>query len=1074
MLSTLMSGEGSANSIFVFFISSLTLLFFFSFSASLASAASRPAIVPVHVLSTDVTPAALPAFLSSLASASPSAPVTLGTASAKRDTDFRVGHDPSAPESAYLKMLHQIFGDRLLLGNVPRYKSAWGVTVKGDGEQDRTVEFGLGVLEERARARTDAVAAIKKEAGSGLCPPELKALLDEWATADPEKAVDTGKKIGEWLAAEQWFATSPLAKLLNDNKSVLAPPSMWLLSGSTTAYDPQSAGLTHLLKSPFPIKLLLVDTAIAGSVEGKKDLGLHAMRYGSAYVASCALHSSYSQLLRSLMEADAFPGPAVVLVYAPDVPADKGSAESNVLRQLKETKLAVDAGRWPLYRWDPRAEKFDLESEKLSMEVEKFLEGRELLAQVAEKADADGEWNADVEQDMRREFEAKAKETYEALLGGLKTEPLLILYGSDGGNAANVAKKLAKQAKELSFSPRIFTMDSYDFEGLAEEQNVLFVTSTAGQGEFPQNAREFWKFISTTAVDLRNVRYSVFSMGDRHYWPAPGDEHYFAKAGKDLDARMAKLGAQRLNECGIGDDQDADGWMTGYAKWMPEFWGALGVEGVGPAGEPAVAPDDNIKEASNFLRGTIAEGLKDESTGGLKEWDQKLTKFHGIYQQDDRDIRDERKAQGLEPAFSFMVRVRLPGGVATPEQWLAMDRICEERANGTLKITTRQTFQLHGIVKHNLKKAMQEMNMALMDTIAACGDVNRNVMCGVNPEQSELHAEVYDFAKRWSEHMLPKSSAYHEIWMDKKVVMTTEEVEPIYGRTFLPRKFKTVVAVPPSNDVDIYAHDLGFIAIIENNQVVGYNLTVGGGMGMTHGMKKTYPRMADLLGYAPKDQAIDVAEKVVLVQRDYGDRTNRKHARLKYTIDDRGIDWFRGEVEARLGYKLAAPKPFKFTENTDKYGWTKGLNNTWSFTFFITNGRVKDTPDQQMRTAIREIAKIHKGTFRLTANQHMMIAGIPDEEKANIQALLDKYGIDDSKLTGLRLSSMACVALPTCGLAFAESERYLPSLITRLEESVEEAGLRDDSITIRMTGGFWDEERHLRRSSSYLPFFRPF
>jgi sulfite reductase (NADPH) hemoprotein beta-component len=630
---------------------------------------------------------------------------------------------------------------------------------------------------------------------------------------------------------------------------------------------------------------------------------------------------------------------------------------------------------------------------------------------------------------------------------------LLILYGSDGGNAAGVAKKLGKQAKDFGFKPRVLPMDSYDFEGLPDEQNLCLVTSTAGQGEFPQNAREFQKYISTTAVDLRNVRYSVFSMGDRHYWPAPGDEHYFAKAGKDLDNRISKLGGQRLADCGIGDDQDADGWMTGYSEWMPEFWAALGVEGVGPAAEPAIAPDDNIKESSNFLRGTIAEGLQDDSTGGLKEWDQKLTKFHGIYQQDDRDIRDERKAEGLEPAVSFMVRVRLPAGVATPAQWLAMDRICEERANGTLKITTRQTFQLHGIIKKNLKKAMQEMNQALMDTIAACGDVNRNVMCGSNPDESEVHREVFEFSKKWSEHMLPKSSAYHEIWMDKKVVMSTEEVEPIYGRTFLPRKFKCVVAVPPSNDVDIYAHDLGFIAIVENGHVVGYNMTVGGGMGMTHGMKKTYPRLAEMLGYAPVDKAIDVAEKVVMVQRDYGDRTNRKHARLKYTIDDRGLDWFRGEVEARLGYKLEAARPFKFTENTDKYGWTKGMNDTWHFTFFITNGRVKDTPDQQMRTAIREIAKVHKGTFRLTANQHLMIAGVSSAEKPRIEALLEKFGIDDSKLSGLRLSSMACVALPTCGLAFAESERYLPSLITRLEESIEEAGLKDDSIVIRMTGG---------------------
>ncbi|KAI9025627.1 hypothetical protein DFJ74DRAFT_665013 [Hyaloraphidium curvatum] len=1020
--------------------------------ASLATLPSPPAAHQIHLLSPTLAATYVPTLLSALAAPGPAAsPIALGTAAPSRGADFRRGFDPSAPEAGYMKMLSQLFGDRLVVGNAPRYKSAWGVRVEGQGEEDRTVEFGLGVLEERARARKEFVVKARKEAESGVCPPALKGLIDEWATGSPAQAAEAADKITAFLAAEAWFASSPLAKLLSEHKHHLVPPSMWLLSGSTTAYDPASAGIAHLLKSPHPVKLVLVDTTPAGEQGGKKDLGLWAMQYGTAYVASCALGSSYSQLVRSIAEADAFDGPAVVLCYAPTVKADK-PGQSAALAQLKEVKLAVDSGKWPLYRWDPQQERFDLESEKLRIEVERFLEGRELLAQVTQARGGEGEWNADWERAMRGEFEAKARDTYEALLGGMKTEPLLILYGSDGGNAAGVAKKLAKQAKEFAFSPRVMPMDEYDAEGLPEEKHVCFVTSTAGQGEFPQNAREFWKFVGSTALDLRNVKFSVFSMGDRHYWPAPGDEHFFAKAGKDLDARIAKLGAQRLTECGVGDDQDPDGWLTGYSAWMPEFWSALGVEGVGPAGEPAVAPDDNIKEASNFLRGTINEGLVDGSTGGVMEWDQKLLKFHGIYQQDDRDIREERKNAGFEPAFSFMVRVRLPAGVCSTEQWLAMDRICEEHANGTIKITTRQTFQLHGIIKRHLKPAIQDMNRVLMDTIAACGDVNRTVMCGANPEQSEVHAQVYEFSKRWSEHMLPKSAAYHEIWLDKKPVMTSEEVEPIYGRTFLPRKFKTVVAVPPSNDVDIFAHDLGFIAIVEGTRVVGYNITVGGGMGMTHGNKKTYPRLADMLGYAPADRAIDVGEKVVLVQRDYGDRTNRKHARLKYTIDDRGIDWFRGEVEARLGYKLEPAKPFKFTENTDKYGWFKGLNDTWHFTFFITNGRVKDTPEQQMRTAIREIAKVHKGDFRLTPNQHLMIAGVPAAEKPRIQALLEKYGIDDSKKSGLRLSSMACVALPTCGLAFAESERYLPSLISRLEDAIEESGLMHDSIVIRMTG----------------------
>ena len=467
--------------------------------------------------------------------------------------------------------------------------------------------------------------------------------------------------------------------------------------------------------------------------------------------------------------------------------------------------------------------------------------------------------------------------------------------------------------------------------------------------------------------------------------------------------------------------------------------------------------NEDIKEASHLLRGTIAEGLTDQITGSLAADDTQLTKFHGTYQQDDRDLRGERQKKRLEPAYSFMIRVRVPGGVCTPEQWLAMDAIAGTYANGTLRLTTRQAFQFHGVIKTNLKRTMQAINDSLLDTLAACGDVNRNVMCNPNPYQSRAHGAALQLARDISDHLTPRTGAYHEIWLDgDKVVDTSSsvdaEAEPIYGATYLPRKFKTVVAVPPENDVDVFAQDLGYIAITdEAGAVVGYNVTVGGGMGMTHGEPETFPRTADVMGFCRPDQAVDVAEKVVMVQRDFGDRANRKHARLKYTIEDRGIDWFRGEVEARLGYTLEPARPYTFDRTGDRFGWVKDHTGSWHYTLFIQNGRIKDTPEQTALTGLREIAKIHKGDFRLSSNQNLVIAQVTPGRKKRIQALLDKHGLSHTG-TGLRLNSMACVALPTCGLALAESERYLPDLVTTLEETIEAQGLRDDEIVIRMTG----------------------
>ncbi|WP_269541283.1 NADPH-dependent assimilatory sulfite reductase hemoprotein subunit [Cerasicoccus fimbriatus] len=466
-----------------------------------------------------------------------------------------------------------------------------------------------------------------------------------------------------------------------------------------------------------------------------------------------------------------------------------------------------------------------------------------------------------------------------------------------------------------------------------------------------------------------------------------------------------------------------------------------------------LSKNETIKENSNFLRGTILEGLADVSTGALSDDDGQLTKFHGIYQQDDRDVRNERRKQKLDKAYSFMARVRVPGGVCTPKQWLEMDRLSDQFANGTLKLTTRQAFQFHGIIKSNLKRTIAEINHACLDTIAACGDVNRNVMCNPNPYQSAVHAEVQKLAEDINTHLTPQTRAYHEIWLDGEKVETTETEEPIYGKTYLPRKFKTVIAVPPSNDVDIFAHDLGYIAIVEDDKLVGYNVTVGGGMGMTHNNQATYPRVAQMLGFIKPVDAIKIAEAVVTTQRDNGDRSDRKHARLKYTVEDMGLDNFRAEVAKRSGVDIEPARDFKFEHMGDRYGWVKGIDNKWHLTLFIQNGRVLDTPDYAMKTALREVAKIHTGDFRLSANQNLVIGAVDDKAKPAIEAILNEHGLMDRLNTsGMRLNSMACVALPTCGLALAESERYLPDLITDIEKILDEAGLREDEIVIRMTG----------------------
>jgi sulfite reductase (NADPH) hemoprotein beta-component len=475
---------------------------------------------------------------------------------------------------------------------------------------------------------------------------------------------------------------------------------------------------------------------------------------------------------------------------------------------------------------------------------------------------------------------------------------------------------------------------------------------------------------------------------------------------------------------------------------------------------PSDAPHsevEHIKISSRYLRGSLVETLEDPITGSIPEDDNRLMKHHGSYMQDDRDLRNERHRQKLEPAYQFMLRVRAPGGVVTPKQWLALDDIAAKYTRGTIKLTTRQSFQYHGILKWNMKQTIKEINDTLLTTLAACGDVNRNVMCNPNPYQSEVHAEVFEWAHTLSDYLAPRTRAYHEIWLDGDKVVDTQEdydnTEPMYGPVYLPRKFKIGIAVPPNNDVDVFAQDLGLIAIYDKGKLQGFNIAVGGGMGMTHGDVKTYPQLAKVIGFCTPDKIIELAEKTITVQRDYGDRSVRKHARFKYTIDDRGIEWFVNELTERLGWNLEPAREYQFDHNGDRYGWIKGTNGKWHLTLFIQNGKVEDLDNYKLLTGIREIAKIHTGDFRLTPNQNLIIGNVTTPIKAKIEKLMKQYSLSDGlRDSALRRNSMACVALPTCGLAMAESERYFPDLLDKIEPILDELGLRDEEIVIRMTG----------------------
>jgi sulfite reductase (NADPH) hemoprotein beta-component len=468
---------------------------------------------------------------------------------------------------------------------------------------------------------------------------------------------------------------------------------------------------------------------------------------------------------------------------------------------------------------------------------------------------------------------------------------------------------------------------------------------------------------------------------------------------------------------------------------------------------PELSELEHIKAKSRQLRGTIADGLADPVTGAISAADTKLLKFHGSYQQDDRDLREERRRQKLEPLYAFMLRARLPGGVVTPAQWQVFDRLATDYASSGLRITTRQTFQWHGILKGNLKPTIAAIHQAMASTIAACGDVLRNVVATPLPEQSALHAEAYAWAARLSAELAPQTTAYHELWLDGEKLVGEPEPEPLYGQTYLPRKFKIGLAIPPLNDIDVFAQDLGLVAIAEHGRLAGFNLAVGGGMGATHGDPSTYPRLAEVIGFVTPQQLRAAAEQVIAIQRDWGDRSERKHARLKYTLDRRGTAAFVAELERRLGFALQPARDFHFEHNGDRYGWLEGEDGRWHLTLHVESGRLLDRGERRLLSGMRELAGVHTGDFRLTCNQNVIVANVAAADRARIDAIVAAHGLDGyRRQSAIRRHAIACVALPTCGLAMAESERYLPTILDKLEARLEHHGLLDAPILLRLSG----------------------
>ncbi|MGG9972334.1 NADPH-dependent assimilatory sulfite reductase hemoprotein subunit [Ferruginibacter sp. SUN002] len=465
---------------------------------------------------------------------------------------------------------------------------------------------------------------------------------------------------------------------------------------------------------------------------------------------------------------------------------------------------------------------------------------------------------------------------------------------------------------------------------------------------------------------------------------------------------------------------------------------------------------EGIKVASDGLRGTIKESLLDEITGAIREDDKALIKFHGMYEQDDRDRREERAAKKLDRLYSFMIRLRLPGGLISSEKWIACNNIANENSTGVIKITTRETIQLHGLYKSKIKPTIQAFNTAHLDSIATCGDVNRNVTCASNPALSTVHEEVFAYADKISNLLMPKTKAYYQIWVDNEMIVDKkEEEDPLYQKHYLPRKFKIGIAIPPNNDSDVFINDIGLVAIVENDKLIGFNIAIGGGLSATHGNAETYARLATVIGFTDtEEKTLRTIYEILTVQRDFGNRTDRKLARLKYTVDKLGVDKFKEEVEARIGFKLAPAKPFEFTERKDIYGWTKSNKGLWYYTVFVENGRVLDDEKVALKTALLEVAKLNKSNFMFTATQNIIISDVADKDKAAIEEVLRKFKIIEHTESAslVRKNAIACVALPTCPLALAEAQRYMPEMISKMEPLLEKHGIADQELIVRMTG----------------------
>lgn len=464
---------------------------------------------------------------------------------------------------------------------------------------------------------------------------------------------------------------------------------------------------------------------------------------------------------------------------------------------------------------------------------------------------------------------------------------------------------------------------------------------------------------------------------------------------------------------------------------------------------------EKIKKESKGLRGTIRESLVDEITRAIAEDDQAVIKFHGMYQQDDRDLREERAHKKLDRAYSFMIRLRLPGGFLTADQWIATHDIAGENSTGVIKITSRQTLQLHGLIKSKIKPTIQAFSKAKLDSIATCGDINRNVVTSAHPKQSPLHREISSYAAKISELLMPKTRAYYEIWLEEEKIDERVEEDPLYQEHYLPRKFKIAIAIPPNNDVDVFANDIGLIAIVENGELIGFNLAVGGGLSATHGNTETYPRLATVIGFvAGEENVLKTIYQVLTIQRDYGNRNDRKLARLKYTIDKHGIEWFKQELERRIGFRLSNPRPYQFTERKDYYGWLQNHEGLWYFTVFVENGKVEDSEKIKLKSALLAVAKTGKANFRFTCSQNVIVADLLDKDKARIDKILREHGVigHNDSTSHLRKNSMACVALSTCPLALAEGQRYLPSLISKIESLMTKHQLAAEEIVLRMTG----------------------